>query len=153
VSIAVDCRFISLPDRLTHQDSRQGARSRHPEGQRPQAAGIVIARAAITMLVADALSGREEEIRIDSCEPLERLVVKTRNSVYDLVVVSGREGEVLVRGGRLFPEFRQAQLVGASAGGHTLKLFGVHVGLCLELFVDHRSVVTSPVLEISRPAA
>ena len=102
--------------------------------------------------LADALPHWGEGIQIDACQPLERIVVRTRNSVYDLVV-SGREGDVLVRGGRLFPEFRQAQLVGATAGCHTVKLFGVYVGLCLELFVDGHSVTTSPVLEISRPPA
>jgi hypothetical protein len=79
--------------------------------------------------------------------------VETRNSVYDVVVVSPKDGDVLVRGGRLFPDFRQAQLVGATAGGHTVKLLGIYAGLCLELFVDHRSVTTSPVAAVYRAAA
>lgn len=92
-------------------------------------------------------------IQIDACLPLDRLVVETRNSVYDLVVVSPQDGEVLVRGGRLFPDFRKAQLVGATAGGHTVKLLGIYEGLCVELFVDHRSVITSPVSTVYRAAA
>ena len=93
-----------------------------------------------------------EGIQIDACSPLDRLVVRTRNSVYDLVVVSPQQGEVLVRGGRLFPEFREAQLVGATAGGHTVRLLGIYVGLSLELFVDRRRVVTSTVLQVYRAA-
>jgi len=95
----------------------------------------------------------DEGIQINACSPLDRLVVETRNSVYDIVVVSPKDGDVLVRGGRLFPDFRKAQLVGATAGGNTVKLLGIYVGLCLELFVDHRSVTTSPVAAVYRAAA
>jgi hypothetical protein len=92
-------------------------------------------------------------VQIEACSPLDRLVVETRNSVYDVVVVSPKNGDVLVRGGRLFPDFRQAQLVGATAGRHTVKLLGIYSGLCMELFVDHRSVTTSPVAAVYRAAA
>jgi hypothetical protein len=95
----------------------------------------------------------DDGVQIEACSPLERLVVETRNSVYDVVVVSPKNGDVLVRGGRLFPDFRQAQLVGATAGRHTVKLLGIYSGLCMELFVDHRSVTTSPVAAVYRAAA
>ena len=88
-------------------------------------------------------------VQIDSCEAPERIVVRTRNSVYDLLVCDN-EGDVLIRGGRLFPTFRRACLVGATAGGHTVKMLGIYEGLCLELSVGRHSVVTSTVLEISR---
>jgi hypothetical protein len=95
----------------------------------------------------------DEGIQIDACLPLDRLVVETKNSVYDIIVVAPKEGDVLVRGGRLFPDFRKAQLLGATAGSHTIKLLGIRVGLCLELFVDHQSVTTSPVAAVYRAAA
>lgn len=90
-------------------------------------------------------------VHIEDCPPLDTFVVKTRNTTYDLVVVSGPDGHVLIRGGRYFPDFRRAQLVGATEGSHTLRLLSVDIGLCLELYVDSRSIVTSPVVEISRP--
>ncbi len=99
---------------------------------------------------ADVIDGTYDGIQIDSLPPLEHFVVRTRNSSYDVIVVSGREGKVAIRGGRLFPEFRRAQLVGATGGGHVVKMLGVYVGFCLELFADRRSVVTSPVVEILR---
>jgi len=95
----------------------------------------------------------DEGIQIEACLPLDRLVVETRNSVYDIVVVSPKDGGVLVRGGRWFPDFRKAQLVGATAGGHTLKLFGIYGGLCVEFFVDRRTVTTSTVAAVYRAAA
>lgn len=88
-------------------------------------------------------------VQIETCSPLDHFVVTTRNSVYDVIVVCGDEGRVFVRGGRLFPEFRQARLVGATAGSHTLKLRGIYPTLCMELYADGRSIVTSPVLDVS----
>jgi hypothetical protein len=92
-------------------------------------------------------------VQIDTYKPLDCVQVHTRNSVYELVVISGRDGEVLVRGGRLFPEFQPARLIGATDGGHTVKLLGVHLGLCMELFAGDRSVVTSPVLSVTHVPA
>ena len=91
-------------------------------------------------------------IQIEECSPLDHLVVRTKNSVYDLVIASGHDGDVLVRGGRLFPDFRHARLVGATAGCSTVKLRGVYVGLSIEFFADGRPVITSPVTEISLSA-
>ena len=93
-----------------------------------------------------------EGVQLEACAPLDRLAVQTRNSQYDLVILSPQDGDVLVRGGRLFPEFRQGRLVGATAGGHTVKLRGIYARLCVELFVDGRSVVTSPVVQVYRAA-
>jgi hypothetical protein len=92
----------------------------------------------------------DDGLQLDSCLPFERIVVRTRNSAYDLVVVSGPQGEMLIRGGRLFPQFRAAQLVGATASGPAVKLLGVYPGLCMEFVVDGRAVITSPVLEVLR---
>lgn len=94
-----------------------------------------------------------EGIQIDACSQLDHVVVETKNSVYDIVVVSSKDGRVLVRGGRMFPDFRKAQLVGATAGSHSIKLLGIYVGLCLELFVDDQTVTTSPVAAVYRAAA
>jgi hypothetical protein len=88
-------------------------------------------------------------VQIETCSPLDHFVVTTRNSLYDVIVVCGAEGRVFVRGGRMFPEFRLAWLVGATDGGHTLRLRGIYPGLCMEFYADGRSVVTSPVLDVS----
>ena len=92
-------------------------------------------------------------IQIDTCEPFDRVHIKTRNSVYDVIVISPHDGEILIRGGRLFPDFQRARLIGATAGGHTVKLLDIHLGLCMELFAGDRSVVTSAVLSVSHTPA
>jgi hypothetical protein len=93
-------------------------------------------------------------VQLESLPELELLSVETRNSVYEIAVVSSPTGEVLVRGGKYFPEFVPARLAGSSLGGSFLKVRGIYVGFNLELELGQGSIVTSPVRSITRiPAA
>ena len=84
--------------------------------------------------------------------PLQVLDVRTRNSWYEIVVLSGETGHVLVRGGQFFPERRNAHLAGSSLGGCFLKLRSIHVGFCLELHAEGQVIVTSPVQHLGMRA-
>ena len=103
----------------------------------------------------DAWAARDwnNGIQVDSCPAFELIVVRTLNSEYEVIVLPGNAGDVLIRGGRFFPEFCRARLDGATAGGGALKLTGIYVGLRLELHVDRKSIVTSTVQGISRRQA
>lgn len=90
-----------------------------------------------------------EGVQVDALSSLESLEVRTRNSVYEVSVVQPGTAEVLVRGGRFFPEFTRARLVGSSLGGSFLKLRGVYVGFSMELQADDRTILTSPVQSIT----
>ena len=92
----------------------------------------------------------DDAIQLDSCAPFERIVVKTGKSVYEVIVLSGRAGEVLVRGGRFFPEFRRAILTGSTADGSALKPRSIEVGLRMELRVEREAFITSTVQALSR---
>jgi hypothetical protein len=89
-------------------------------------------------------------IRLESCGESDRIVVKTRQSVYELIVLAGESGEVMVRGGKLFPEFRRAAVVGSTLGHGAVRLRTICVGLRLEFRVDRNSVVTSRIECASR---
>jgi len=91
-----------------------------------------------------------DTLQLDSCPELEWITVKTCRSLYDVVVLSGDSGHVLIRGGDLFPEFRRATMTGARLGGVAVKLGAIVVGLRLEFVVDGMPVVTSRVQAISR---
>ena len=82
---------------------------------------------------------------------MERLLLRTENSTYEITVISGRSGEILVRGGRFFPEFTAARLAGSSLGGSFLKLRGIYVVFNLEIHFDKRLIITSRVRQISVP--
>jgi hypothetical protein len=92
----------------------------------------------------------EDTVQVKECPDFARLVVTTQYSVYELVVLSGASGDVLVRGGRSFPTFKRAYLAGASSGGAALALNRIDVGLKMELHVGNRCFVTSTVQAIER---
>ena len=87
-------------------------------------------------------------LQIESLSGLETLSVKTRNSTYEITVLSSQTGEVLVRGGQYFPQFTPARLAGSSLGGSFLKLHSIHVGFRLEIVADGQPIITSPVQTI-----
>ena len=94
-----------------------------------------------------------EGLSIDQLAPLDRLIVRTHHSTYEIVANEGGSGEVLVRGGSFFPDFTPARLAGASLGGSFLKLRSVHVGFAIEFALDKRAIVTSPVRTIAVASA
>jgi hypothetical protein len=95
----------------------------------------------------------KDGVQLEAMRDMETFTVRTENSVYDITVICGRTGDVLIRGGRFFPEFTAARLAGSSLGGSFLKLRGVYVGFSLELHFDQRMIVTSRVRKISVPVA
>jgi hypothetical protein len=92
-------------------------------------------------------------VQIDELHDLQMLRVRTRNTTYEVAVVAGAPGDVLVRGGRHFPDWTRVHLAGATLGGGFLKRFGVHVGLRMEFSWAGRRVVTSPVHSIGTLSA
>ena len=82
-------------------------------------------------------------VQLEHLAPLDRLIVRTRNSTYTVLVLSPVAGEVLVRGGRFFPAFTRARVCGCSLGGACLKLRGIYTGFLLELEHEGRVIITT----------
>ena len=87
-------------------------------------------------------------ISLTQLTALDRVFVRTRNSLYEIIVSSPASGDVLVRGGEFFPEFTSARVAGATLGGSFLKLRSIHVGFRLEFSLGQSFVLTSPVEQI-----
>lgn len=84
---------------------------------------------------------------------LEQFAVRTRNTVYELTVLSPATGEVLVRGGRFFPEHTRALFTGSSLGGSFLKVRTIHPGFLMEFHHEGRRIVTTRVKNVIAVAA
>lgn len=95
--------------------------------------------------ILDAWSDSEwnNGVQIDQMEELTTLAVRTSNSLYEITVLNGRTGEVLVQGGEFFPERTPVRLEGSTCGGSILKRRGIYVGLRME-------IVPQPVQLVSR---
>ncbi len=87
----------------------------------------------------------KDGVCLDRLGTLDRVTVLTRNSTYEIVVLSATTGDVLVRGGALFPAFTPVRLAGSTLGGSFLKLRSIYVGFHLEFAVSGGVVITSPV--------
>ena len=105
-------------------------------------------RPAVTL---DAWSHHDwaDGLQIDRLPAFETIEARTRNSVYELVVLDGRNGDVLVTGGQYFPTATRVRLNGCTAGGSCLKWRGVYCGFRLEFQVGPEVVVTTRVQSIS----
>ena len=89
--------------------------------------------------------GWTDGLLINQLSAFDHLVIRTRHSTYEMVVVSPEGAEVMVRGGAFFPEFTRVRVAGSSLGGSFLKLHGVYLGFRMELADGARMIVTSPV--------
>jgi hypothetical protein len=88
-------------------------------------------------------------VQVDDLPALERLIVRTENSTYEIVLLSPATADVLVRGGAFFPVFMPARLAGSSLGGSFLKLRSIHVGFRLEFSTDRGFIITSAVRRVA----
>lgn len=87
-------------------------------------------------------------VQIDHREDMETLAIQTWNSLYEITIIEGRSGEVLVRGGQFFPELTPARLTGATLGGSFCKMRGIYVGFRMEINAKGQRIVTTPVESI-----
>ncbi len=87
-------------------------------------------------------------VQLDRMEDMERLCVETSNSVYEIVIIDGPSGAILVRGGQFFPELTPARLAGATLGGSFCKMRGIYTGFRMEINANGKRTLTSPVKSI-----
>jgi hypothetical protein len=90
-------------------------------------------------------------VQVDRMGDMEKLEVRTWNSLYQITIIDGPSGEILVRGGSLFPELTPAQLAGATLGGCFCKMRGIYAGFRMEINANGQRTVTSPVESIAIP--
>ena len=89
-----------------------------------------------------------EGLQLNRLRELDELSIRTRNSLYRIVVVAPMAGEVVVEGGRFFPHPTRARFAGCSLGGACLKQHGIYVGFRLEIQLGLRRIITSDVRSI-----
>jgi hypothetical protein len=103
--------------------------------------------AAAALLDTWSAHAWDNGIQLDSLDEMDRLLVITHSS-YEITVISPRSNEILVRGGRYFPEFTPARLAGSSLGGSFLKMGGIYVDFSMEINANGQVIITSRVRTI-----
>ncbi len=100
-----------------------------------------------------AAVSRTEGVSLTDVDPFATLVVRTDNSVYRITVLRPYAREVLVQGGKFFPERTRAHLSGSTSRGSCLKIGWVGVGLHLEFHAGDQRIITSHVRAIAVEAS
>ena len=88
-------------------------------------------------------------VQIEQMDEMQKLLVRTRNSLYEITVTDGWRGEIVVRGGQFFPRATLARLAGATMGGSILKLRGIYIGLQMEIHGGDGPMLTTRVRMIA----
>jgi hypothetical protein len=93
-------------------------------------------------------------VQIDEMDEMQRLLVRTRNSRYEITVMDRWSAEIVVRGGQFSPHATAAWLAGATFGGSILKLRGIYIGLQMEINAEKGSLLTTRVktITVEKPA-
>ena len=88
-------------------------------------------------------------VQTEQLEDMQRLFVRTRNSLYEITIIDHWSGDILVRGGQFFPQLTPARLAGATLGGSFLKMRGIYVGFGMEIQSGDQRIVTTHVATIA----
>lgn len=86
-------------------------------------------------------------IQFDRMAELTTLAVRTVNSLYEITILDGSAGDVLVRGGCYFPERTATKLNGSSFGGSFLRRRWICPGMLLEFVPQPVEIVTRTVYD------
>ena len=126
----------------THRPSRDTA---HPPSRRSPDG---VPRHRTLDGVVEAVS-QADGIGLIDVDAFTTLVVRTDNSVYRITILRPHAREVLVQGGKFFPERTRACLNGSTFGGSCLKIGWVGLGLHLEFHAGDQWIITSHVRAIA----
>jgi hypothetical protein len=88
-------------------------------------------------------------VQIEQMDEMQKVFVRTRNSLYEITVIDGWRGEIVVRGGQFFIHATPAWLAGATFGGSILKLRGIYIGLQMEIHTEDGPLLTTRVKMIA----
>jgi hypothetical protein len=135
-------------------DSEISRRSAKPEpasgAHGDHAVGELVPRRTTLDGFAEEVAGTEG-LNVGQAEPLVPILVTTKNSCYRIIPLRRGHADVLVQGGRFFPEPTQARLVGATFGGSCLEMHWIRVGMRMEIDpgTDGGPIITTRVIDVA----
>lgn len=101
------------------------------------------------------ISAGLEGFDVRRLEPCDTAFVRTQNTDYQLYWVDPGQGRAIIHGGRYFAEPQEVTVAGSTLGGSMLKAGWIAIGLRMEVCLNGKRIVTSPVrsLRVERPTA
>lgn len=88
------------------------------------------------------------DLPLENVDPFDSIRLRTHNSDYRILVLDPRIGRALVEGGTYLHEPTEALLKGSAVPGSKFRRGEICVGCRLEMWVDERVFITSPVKSV-----
>jgi len=89
-----------------------------------------------------------DDVVLERLTPFDTILLRTHNSEYRILLLEPKTGRALVEGGEYLVEPSEAQVRGSAVPGSEFKPGSICVGCQLEMWVDERVIVTSPILSV-----
>ncbi|HLM23633.1 MAG TPA: TraR/DksA C4-type zinc finger protein [Pyrinomonadaceae bacterium] len=88
------------------------------------------------------------DVALASLNAFDTIMVQTHNSVYRILLLDPKTGRALVDGGEYLVEPNEALLKGSASLGSEFKVATISVGCRLEMWIDERVFLTSPIKSV-----
>jgi len=85
------------------------------------------------------------DVILESLQPFDTVLLQTHNSDYRILLLDPKTGRALVEGGDYIVEPTEALVRGSAVPGDAFKGGTISVGCRLEMWIDERAFLTSPV--------
>jgi RNA polymerase-binding transcription factor DksA len=85
------------------------------------------------------------ELLIENLNPFDTILLRTHNSDYRILLLDPKIGRALVEGGDYLLEPNEALLKGSAVAGDALKPGAICVGCRMEMWLNERVFLTSPI--------
>jgi len=97
---------------------------------------------------ADLRVGKLDEVVLEQLTPFDTILLRTQNSEYRILLLEPKTGRALVEGGDYLGEPSEALVRGSAVLGSEFKPGSISVGCQLEMWVDKRVIITSPITSV-----
>ena len=88
------------------------------------------------------------DVMLESLNAFDTIMVQTHNSMYRILLLDPKTGRALVDGGEYLVEPNEALLKGSASLGSEFKVATISVGCRLEMWIDERVFLTSPIQSV-----
>ena len=93
-------------------------------------------------------SDLSSDVVLESLNAFDTIIVQTHNSIYHILLLDPKTGRALVDGGEYLVEPSEALLKGSALLGSEFKVGAISVGCRLEMWIDERVFLTSPIKSV-----
>ena len=87
----------------------------------------------------------DADVTLEDLKAFDTVVVRTHNSHYRILLLDPKSGRAMVEGGEFLTEPAEALIFGSATPGSALKNGKICVGCRMEMWVNERVLLTSPV--------